>query len=631
MRGVRGWCGRGCSAHRPGRTGRAALRAAGRSPAAGRSGTASTSADGAVEFIDSADRLDARAIPWACGCHRPARGAVIAGARVDFAQAIAHAASIPQSDSQAHASHSAPNYGRHRCGAGRRHGHPRRCTSATSHITTKADQSPVTEADVRAEEAIHEVLRARFPGYGFYGEETGQHNPDAESVWLVDPIDGTKSFVRECPFFSTQIALLRAGELVLGRLERAGLRGIRLGRARRGRVPQRQADPRQCHGGACADHHLHRQPEDRWPARRWAGGGFGDLIGGISRIRGYGDFVHYHLLARGVAGCGHRVGREHPGYRRADCDRARGRRGIHRSQRRCGRALGTTSVLATNGSLHARIQAALSGARLEAGEYPPRAHRDFGERVSGTAGSRPRHSAPAPPGPPARRHRRTAAAPSPRSARPASGRAGWRSTVRPRFGFLPEESQHRQLLLRIQMIGGLIEQVDLRILGQQRSHRAAALLAAGEVSRGRDPQSRASPDARQGGLRQAPVLRSVPLQQRQVRVAADQQRFHARCWRSLPRDPGCSSPRRCAMSPPRQLRERLARQARPCRRAAGRRPARVCRVSDLPQPLRPENGDELAGRETHVEACHQPALAGADTQVPRPQRSPRWSSRLQSA
>src|SRR5580698_4373299 len=83
-------------------------------------------------------------------------------------------------------------------------------------VTTKADQSPVTEADVKAEEAIHEVLQARFPHYGFYGEETGQHNLQAENIWLVDPIDGTKSFVRECPFFSTQIALLRAGELVLG-------------------------------------------------------------------------------------------------------------------------------------------------------------------------------------------------------------------------------------------------------------------------------------------------------------------------------------------------------------------------------------------------------------------------------
>src|SRR5262249_8156237 len=83
-------------------------------------------------------------------------------------------------------------------------------------VTRKADATPVTEADVRAEEAIRSVLTKRFPSYGFYGEETGQHAIDAESVWLVDPIDGTKSFVRECAFFSTQIALMRGGRFVLG-------------------------------------------------------------------------------------------------------------------------------------------------------------------------------------------------------------------------------------------------------------------------------------------------------------------------------------------------------------------------------------------------------------------------------
>src|SRR5215469_9960039 len=83
-------------------------------------------------------------------------------------------------------------------------------------VRIKADKSPVTEADVRAEETIHNMLRARFPSYGFFGEESGRHAMDAENIWLVDPLDGTKSFVRECPFFSTQIALLRAGELVLG-------------------------------------------------------------------------------------------------------------------------------------------------------------------------------------------------------------------------------------------------------------------------------------------------------------------------------------------------------------------------------------------------------------------------------
>ena len=78
-------------------------------------------------------------------------------------------------------------------------------------VRTKEDASPVTAADVRAEELIRATLARRFPGYGFYGEESGPHALEAQNLWLVDPIDGTKSFVREMPFFSTQIALLRAG------------------------------------------------------------------------------------------------------------------------------------------------------------------------------------------------------------------------------------------------------------------------------------------------------------------------------------------------------------------------------------------------------------------------------------
>src|SRR5580692_1916321 len=83
-------------------------------------------------------------------------------------------------------------------------------------VRIKADKSPVTEADVRCEMAIREILRTRFPSHGFFGEETGSYEPDAESLWLVDPIDGTKAFVREYPMFSTQIALMRGGEIVLG-------------------------------------------------------------------------------------------------------------------------------------------------------------------------------------------------------------------------------------------------------------------------------------------------------------------------------------------------------------------------------------------------------------------------------
>ena len=83
-------------------------------------------------------------------------------------------------------------------------------------VTIKADKSPVTQADVETERVIRGILSERFPQHGFYGEETGQSALDAEYLWLVDPIDGTKAFVREYPMFSTQIALMHRGRLIVG-------------------------------------------------------------------------------------------------------------------------------------------------------------------------------------------------------------------------------------------------------------------------------------------------------------------------------------------------------------------------------------------------------------------------------
>ena len=83
-------------------------------------------------------------------------------------------------------------------------------------VHVKADRSPVTEADVASEAAIRAVLQGRFPKDGFYGEESAAERMDAECLWFVDPIDGTKSFVRGYPMFSTQIALMRRGQLELG-------------------------------------------------------------------------------------------------------------------------------------------------------------------------------------------------------------------------------------------------------------------------------------------------------------------------------------------------------------------------------------------------------------------------------
>jgi histidinol-phosphatase len=164
-------------------------------------------------------------------------------------------------------------------------------------VTTKADATPVTEADVRAEEAIRSVLSERFPDYGFYGEETGQHAMDAENVWLVDPIDGTKSFVRDCPFFSTQIALLREGRFVLG-VSSAPAYG-ELAWAEEGGGAFLNAQPiRVSRVGELAGS-IVSTGNLKTLARSPGWSRFGELVGRVSRVRGYGDFVHYHLLARG--------------------------------------------------------------------------------------------------------------------------------------------------------------------------------------------------------------------------------------------------------------------------------------------------------------------------------------------
>lgn len=82
-------------------------------------------------------------------------------------------------------------------------------------VTLKPDRTPVTQADQEAERAIVEILRAAFPDHGVLGEEFGSHG-SAELRWIIDPIDGTKSFVRGIPFFATLIGLEEDGEVTAG-------------------------------------------------------------------------------------------------------------------------------------------------------------------------------------------------------------------------------------------------------------------------------------------------------------------------------------------------------------------------------------------------------------------------------
>ena len=164
-------------------------------------------------------------------------------------------------------------------------------------ITIKADKSPVTQADVETEQVIRKLIGTRFPDHGFYGEETGQSALDAEYLWLVDPIDGTKAFVREYPMFSTQIALMHRGRLIVG-VSSAPVYG-EIAYAEAGQGAWLNDQPIKCSAidtieaaALSAGNLKSLAGSPQWDA-------YGKLVTRLHRIRGYGDFLQYHLLAAG--------------------------------------------------------------------------------------------------------------------------------------------------------------------------------------------------------------------------------------------------------------------------------------------------------------------------------------------
>jgi len=91
-------------------------------------------------------------------------------------------------------------------------------------VNDKPDLSPVTGADRAAEQTMRRLIEQRFPANGILGEEFGRVREDAELVWVLDPIDGTKSFISGVPLFGTLIALTRAGRPILGIIDQPVLR-----------------------------------------------------------------------------------------------------------------------------------------------------------------------------------------------------------------------------------------------------------------------------------------------------------------------------------------------------------------------------------------------------------------------
>ena len=164
-------------------------------------------------------------------------------------------------------------------------------------VDTKPDRTPVSEADRAAETAIREVLRRHFPEHGIFGEEQGRADGDGRHLWLVDPIDGTKSYVRGYGMFSCQIALWQDGQVVLGVSDAPAHRERAW--AVRGQGAWLDGERvRVSDVSALADATI-----STGNLRSLAQGDGWDRLGRVftecGRTRGYGDYYHYHRLAAG--------------------------------------------------------------------------------------------------------------------------------------------------------------------------------------------------------------------------------------------------------------------------------------------------------------------------------------------
>jgi fructose-1,6-bisphosphatase/inositol monophosphatase family enzyme len=95
---------------------------------------------------------------------------------------------------------------------------------------------PVTEADRAAESAMRRQIAQTFPAHGVIGEEYGQDRPDAEYVWVLDPIDGTKSFISGLPTWGTLIGLMHNGLPVYGMMSQPFTRERYFGDGKRARL-----------------------------------------------------------------------------------------------------------------------------------------------------------------------------------------------------------------------------------------------------------------------------------------------------------------------------------------------------------------------------------------------------------
>jgi histidinol-phosphatase len=165
-------------------------------------------------------------------------------------------------------------------------------------VETKPDMSPVTQADRAVEEMVAERLAFFRPNHALVGEEFGtQGSADAVSRWIVDPIDGTKNYVRGIPVFATLVALETDGELTLGVASAPAL-GRRWYAARGEGAFADGTRITVSKVASLVDAKLSHSSLENWAAKGRLQP-FLELVAAVGSTRGFGDFWQHMLVAQG--------------------------------------------------------------------------------------------------------------------------------------------------------------------------------------------------------------------------------------------------------------------------------------------------------------------------------------------
>lgn len=165
-------------------------------------------------------------------------------------------------------------------------------------IEHKEDNSPVTVADKKAEEVMRSAIIKEYPMHGIIGEEFGSYNEDAEYKWILDPIDGTKSFICGALSFGTLIALLQKDVPVLGVINQPILNEFLIGDNKTTFLNDKPARIRPCNDISEAvlltTDHVNIEKFQNLEK-------FEKLIRKVKLYRNWGDCYGYYLLATGFA------------------------------------------------------------------------------------------------------------------------------------------------------------------------------------------------------------------------------------------------------------------------------------------------------------------------------------------